>query len=351
MSTTTPHASLLLAWYDRHRRHLPWRALPGERVDPYRVWLSEIMLQQTTVAAVKPYFEKFVALWPTVTALAASDDEPIMKAWAGLGYYSRARNLHACAKIVVERHAGLFPSDETALRALPGIGDYTAAAIRSIAFGLPAVVVDGNVERVVSRLNRIGKPVSAARPLFRAAAAAISPTVRPGDFAQAMMDLGATICTPKNPACILCPLTGLCAARTFGDMDQFPVKLAKATKPTRRGAAFVALAGNSVLLRRRAPEGLLGGMTEFPGTDWIADADLPDDAEGAPLDADWHNHGAIRHVFTHFTLELTVFVAHVREQPFADGRWTQISDLHSEALPTVMRKVAALGLTPRRVQP
>ncbi len=339
-------AEALLAWYDRHRRDLPWRAKPGETVDPYRVWLSEIMLQQTTVQAVKPYFEAFTRRWPSIAALAAAPEGEVMAAWAGLGYYSRARNLIACAKLVTERHGGAFPADESALLKLPGIGSYTAAAITAIAFGKRAVVVDGNVERVVTRLNRIEQPLPAARAEIRRRADAITPEMRPGDFAQAMMDLGATICTPKKPACVICPLSAGCAARKAGDAERFPVKTAKPERPARAGAAFVAIHQGEVLLIRRPPSGLLGGMTGFPGTDWIVGDEPPDEPNGAPFAANWRRSGVIRHVFTHFSLELAVFTAELRERPKAQGYWALLSMLDGEALPTVFRKVADAALTP-----
>jgi A/G-specific adenine glycosylase len=336
----------LLAWYDRHRRVLPWRALPGEAADPYRVWLSEIMLQQTTVQAVKPYFELFTARWPRLADLAAAPDREIMKAWAGLGYYSRARNLLACARMVVERHQGRFPADETALRALPGIGSYTAAAIRSIAFDQRAVVVDGNVDRVITRLFRIEQPVLTAKALIRQHADQMTPAHRPGDHAQAMMDLGATICTPRKPACVICPLSADCAARQAGDAEAYPVKPPKAEKPHRTGAAFVAICAGHVLVRTRPPKGLLGGMTEFPGTDWIAGTALPVSVAGAPFATDWQACGSIRHVFTHFSLELAVFRADLPTRPAFLGQWVPVSSLDGEALPTLMRKVAECALRP-----
>jgi A/G-specific adenine glycosylase len=336
----------LLAWYDQHRRVLPWRALPGAITDPYRVWLSEIMLQQTTVQAVKPYFETFTTRWPRLADLATAPDQDIMKAWAGLGYYSRARNLLACARMVVERHQGRFPADEKALRALPGIGSYTAAAIRSIAFEQRAVVVDGNVDRVITRLFRIDQPVAPAKALIRSRADWMTPDQRPGDHAQAMMDLGATICTPRKPACIICPLSEDCAARRAGDAEAYPVKAPKSEKPHRTGAAFVAICAGDVLVRTRPPKGLLGGMTEFPGTEWLAGTTLPVTATGAPFASDWRSCGSIRHVFTHFALELAVFRADLKARPAFDGQWVNLSSLDTEALPTVMRKVAERALTP-----
>ena len=339
-------APLLLAWYDRSRRRLPWRAEPGEPADPYAVWLSEIMLQQTTVQAVKPYYQRFLALWPTVGDLAAAPVEEVMKEWAGLGYYSRARNLHACAKAVAADLAGVFPGEEAALRALPGIGPYTAAAIAAIAFGRRAVVVDGNVERVIARLYSIEEPMPAAKPLVRARADAITPDERAGDFAQAMMDLGATICTPRRPACAICPLSALCGARASGEQERFPVRGAKAERPRRFGAIFYARrADGCVLVRTRPPKGLLGGMSEFPGSPWSVDFDLKTARDHAPLPARWRRlAGEVEHVFTHFALSLSVFRADLGADAGApDGcRWRAEDRLErEEALPSVMLKVAA----------
>lgn len=338
-------ASLLLVWYDRHHRRLPWRISPeasrrGERPDPYRIWLSEVMLQQTTVAAVKPYFDTFTTRWPTVEALAAAQTEDVMKAWAGLGYYSRARNLKKCAEAVVDRHGGVFPDNEAELKALPGIGDYTAAAIAAIAFDRPAAVVDGNVERVVARLKAIDAALPAAKPTIRKQVAAMVPLERAGDFAQATMDLGATICTPRRPSCILCPLAEMCAARALGTPELFPVKAPKAEKPTRVGAAFVAVRDDgAVLLRRRPENGLLGGMSEVPGSDWTARKDGTDDASAAPFAVGWTACGVITHVFTHFTLRLSVYRTHVEGKTAPAGHWWAPPDqLPGEALPNVMKK-------------
>ncbi|WP_159587412.1 A/G-specific adenine glycosylase [Chelativorans xinjiangense] len=338
-------AARLLAWYDRHHRRLPWRLAPeairsGRRPDPYAVWLSEIMLQQTTVGAVKPYFDAFMARWPTVEALAAAGTEDVMKAWAGLGYYSRARNLKKCADEVAARHGGAFPDTEAGLKALPGIGDYTAAAIAAIAFGRPAAVVDGNVERVASRLDAIETPLPAAKPEIRKAVAAMVPADRAGDFAQAMMDLGATICTPRRPSCILCPLIEDCTAQRLGAPERFPLKAPKAEKPVRRGAAFVAIREDgAVLLRRRPDKGLLGGMSEVPTSQWTARLDGAHEATAAPFPAQWSGSGVVTHVFTHFTLRLSVFHAAVTEMAAPAGHWWSApAALHGEALPTVMKK-------------
>ena len=345
-----PPSAELLAWYDRHRRKLPWRAMPGEKPDPYRVWLSEIMLQQTTIKAVVPYFARFTARWPNVRALAAAPLDDVLKLWAGLGYYARARNLHACAKAVVERYGGCFPRDQAALAALPGIGPYTAAAIAAIAFDAPAAAVDGNVERVVARLYAVGEQLPAAKPDIRRLTERLVPIERAGDFAQALMDLGATICTPKKPACALCPWTSACAARRRGDPETFPLKAPKKEGRLRRGAAFVVVRSDGfVLVRSRAPTGLLGGMTEVPTTQWTHDFD--GGTELAPrlgrAQPKWRRvGGVVSHVFTHFPLELVVYVAEVSAHAVAPrgARWVRRADLPDEALPNVMRKVLAHGL-------
>ncbi len=343
---------LLLRWYDRHARALPWRAPPGAPpADPYAVWLSEIMLQQTTVTAVIPYFRAFLARWPTVAALAAAPRDEVLAAWAGLGYYSRARNLHLCAQAVAGAHAGRFPPDEAALLALPGIGPYTAAAIAAIAFDRPAVVVDGNVERVVARLYRVEEPLPASKPRLRALAAELTPRQRPGDFAQAMMDLGATVCTPRNPDCLLCPLSGACSARAAGSPAELPRRAPKAAKPLRRGLAFWLRrpADGTVLLQRRPPKGLLGGMLGLPGTPWEARGSwsLTQARAWQPVPADWRLlPGGISHVFTHFALELTVAVAELPPArgkavaPAADMQWLADGPGTLAQLPTVMRKAA-----------
>ena len=349
--------ALLLAWYDRHRRKLPWRALPGERADPYRVWLSEIMLQQTTVKAVGPYFEKFVARWPDVSALARASLDDVLRMWAGLGYYSRARNLHACAAAVARDGAGVFPDSEEGLRALPGIGPYTAAAIAAIAFDRHTMPVDGNIERVVSRLFAVEEELPQAKPRIQQLAATLlgasragDEKSRAGDSAQALMDLGASICTPKKPACVLCPLSQDCAARARGDQETFPRKLAKKTGALRRGAAFVVTRGEELLVRSRPEKGLLGGMTEVPGSDWLAEQDDKAALKQAPAlkgASRWHRKtGVVTHVFTHFPLELVVYTAEVPARTRApEGmRWVPIATLAGEALPNVMRKVVAHGL-------
>ncbi len=334
-------APAVLAWYDRHRRSLPWRALPGARPDPYVVWLSEIMLQQTRVEAVKPYFETFLRRWPDVAALAAAPIEAVMRQWAGLGYYSRARSLHACARAIVAEHGGSFPASEAALRALPGIGRYTAAAIAAIAFGQKAAAVDGNVERILARLDVLEVPLPAAKPLLAQKAARLVPDARPGDFAQAMMDLGATICTPQRPACGICPLRAFCGAAAQVRPEAWPRKPPRAERPHRRGAAFVLRRGDAVLLRTRPSQGLLGGMTEFPSTFGTDSYDPLTALHAAPLVAEYRRlPQSVAHVFTHFSLSLDVFVADVESEAPAGCRWVRDSDLETEALPSLMRKVA-----------
>ena len=337
-----PLSSKLLAWYDVHARSLPWRYRPGETADPYRVWLSEVMLQQTTVAAVKTYFHRFTTLWPTVAELAAAPLDDVMREWAGLGYYSRARNLHAAARAVAGQ--GAFPDTEGALRALPGVGPYTAAAIAAIAFGRKASPVDGNIERVVARLFAVETPLPAAKAELKALAAGLTPDRRAGDFAQAMMDLGATICTPRNPACALCPLKGDCKASAMGIAAPLPRRAPKAARPDRAGAAFVLLSlkGN-VLVRRRPPKGLLGGMLELPSSPWAARAPAAPLAH-APQPASWTRApDEVEHVFTHFRLTLGVYAARVEDET-AEGLWLPLDGLEAAGLPSVMRKVAAAGL-------
>ncbi|MEI6557660.1 MAG: A/G-specific adenine glycosylase [Rhodospirillaceae bacterium] len=334
---------LLLGWYDRSRRQLPWRLAPGGRADPYRVWLSEIMLQQTTVAAVVPYFERFLTAWPTVADLAAAPLDEVLKGWAGLGYYARARNLHACARVVAERFGGRFPDTEEGLSALPGIGVYTAAAVAAIAFDRPATVVDGNVERVVARLFAVAAPLPGAKPELRRLAATLTPLVRPGDFAQAMMDLGATVCTPRRPRCLLCPLKAGCAAAAAGIAETLPRRAAKSDKPVRHGVAYwLVNERGAVWLRRRADHGLLGGMTELPSTEWREEGP-PDPtavAAQAPAPAVWQPlPGVVRHTFTHFHLEMTVVAGQAAAQPAGAGGWVPLSRLGDHALPTVMAKL------------
>lgn len=340
----------LLAWYDRHRRVLPWRSAPGETADPYRVWLSEIMLQQTTVVTVGPYFQDFTRRWPTVRDLASADLDDVLRAWAGLGYYARARNLHRCAQAVARDHSGRFPDDEAQLRQLPGVGPYTAAAIAAIAFDRPATAMDGNVERVVARLFDVRDPLPGIKPVLRDLAAGLVPDLRPGDYTQALFDLGATICTPRKPRCMICPVADLCRARAAGSAEAIPAKAQKQAKPIRRGTAFFLTdAAGSVLLRRREEKGLLGGMMEVPSTPWGPVADpVAAAAAQAPLSAPaWQAlPGLVRHTFTHFELELTVLIGRVAAVPAPAGcRWVPADRLGDEALPTVMRKVVrhALG--------
>ncbi len=336
MSVDAAHA--LLLWYDAHARALPWRAPPGTPApDPYRVWLSEIMLQQTTVAAVGPYFAKFTGRWPTVADLAAADEAELMAAWAGLGYYARARNLIACARAVMADHGGRFPDTEEGLRALPGIGAYTAAAVAAIAFGRRAVVVDANVERVVTRLFALAEPLPGARPRIRELADTITPATRAGDFAQAMMDLGATVCTVRNPRCTVCPLSAGCKARAEGAPEAYPVKPPKKAKPRRRGIAYWLESDGHVLLVRRPDKGMLGGMRALPGGDW-GDAAAP----APPADAAWRPVGTVEHVFTHFALSLDVMAAHLPGRPIA-GEWWPVDRIEDAGLPTLYARAAALG--------
>ncbi|WP_339949629.1 A/G-specific adenine glycosylase [uncultured Albimonas sp.] len=352
-------SAALLAWYDRHARTLPWRVPPDQRAagvlpDPYRVWLSEIMLQQTTVPHAAPYFLRFTQTWPTVADLAAAPDAEVMAAWAGLGYYARARNLLRCARAVAEDHGGRFPDREDALRELPGLGPYTAAAVAAIAFDRPAAVMDGNVERVVSRLFAVETPLPASKPELRVLTARLTPMTRPGDHAQAMMDLGATICTPRSPACVLCPLRDPCAARAAGIADTLPRKAPKAAKPTRRGTVFVAVSPSGALLLETRPEtGLLGGMPGLPGTGWDlrgAGESPPSDrevAEAAPLSADWRRiPSQARHVFTHFQLILDIMVARTAEESRpVRGAFVPRARAQADRLPTVMKKALLLGLS------
>lgn len=339
---TSKVADLLLDWYDRHGRDLPWR-VKGGVADPYRIWLSEIMLQQTTVAAVIPYFETFTGLWPDIDAFASASLDDVLRRWAGLGYYSRARNLHACAQIVLKEHGGKFPADEKALLKLPGIGPYTSAAIAAIGFGKRAVVVDGNVERVMTRLEAIAEPMPLAKPAVYDVMDRSTPAKRAGDFAQAVMDLGATICTPRSPSCLVCPLSSLCKANLAGQPEAFPVKLPRKAKPERTGLAFVAFRPDgTVLMARRAPRGLLGGMLELPASRWDSKAAESFDVTRAllkpPLDADWNNRLlSIRHVFTHFALELYLKVAHVAQGTAApDGHlWVRPKE---DAVPSLFQK-------------
>lgn len=327
---------------------------PGVLGDPYRVWLSEVMLQQTTVKAALPYFQRFVARWPTVGALAAAPREEVLAHWAGLGYYSRANNLHACARLVVEKHGGRFPESESELNELPGVGPYTAAAIAAMAFGKCATPVDGNIERVVARLFAVDRPLPGAKDVLRDLARRLTPATGAGDFAQAMMDLGAGVCTPRRPSCMICPLEGVCRARALGRQSELPARAVKVERPVRRGAAFVALREDGhVLLRRRPQGGLLSGMMEVPCTEWTEEPlDRRQVLRTVPVRAQWWAvPGQVIHTFTHFRLELAVYRAVVP----ADAQltlwagqercsWVARGDLAGEALPSVMRKALAFGL-------
>ena len=335
-------SSNLLEWYDVHARPMPWRTPPAEKKagvqpDPYRIWLSEVMLQQTTVAAVKDYFNRFTTRWPTVVSLAAADDGDVMGEWAGLGYYARARNLLKCARVITDEHSGIFPDDHATLLTLPGIGPYTAAAISSIAFDLRHVVVDGNVERVMSRLYDIHSPLPASKLELTAKAEHLTPNQRTGDYAQAVMDLGATICTPKSPACGICPWHEPCKARKAGTAPDLPKKTPKKPKPTRHGTVYLGRRSDGAwLLERRPNKGLLGGMLGWPGSDWI-DVTTPRPIGTPPTPADWKTEeGEVRHTFTHFHLLLTVMSATIEsnEQLLFLGH----NDFRPSDLPTVMRK-------------
>ena len=334
-------SAALLDWYEGHARVLPWRIAPGEGpADPYRVWLSEVMLQQTTTTAVAPYFARFTARWPTIEALAAAASDDVMAEWAGLGYYSRARNLVACAQAVAKR--GGFPDSEEELRKLPGLGTYTAAAVAAIAFGRRAVVVDANVERVVARLNAIDEPLPGARAAIREAAGRITPSERAGDFAQAMMDLGATICTVRAPKCLLCPLSRDCIARAQGRQAELPIKAARKAKPQRIGTAFWIEREGKVWLVRRPGKGMLGGMRALPDDGWSARADGSDEA---PLAGAWRAGGVVRHGFTHFDLELGLAIYAGDKSPApAAGEWWPIADLETAGLPTLFAKAVQLAL-------
>jgi len=347
-----PTSKSLLAWYYKHRRRLPWRALPGKKADPYAVWLSEIMLQQTTVAAVKPYFEDFLRRWPTVEKLSNAKIETVMSAWAGLGYYARARNLHKCAGVVAKDYGGQFPGTEEELRKLPGIGPYTAAAIAVIAFGKSAVVVDGNVERVMARVFAVTEPLPKSKAKLTELAADLTPKTRAGDYAQGVMDLGATVCTPKSPRCPRCPWAANCAGLAANIAETLPRKMPKTARPVRTGAAFwMVRADGCVLLRRREARGLLGGMTEIPGTEWVqsngsAARAARSNAQKAPVNARFRTlNGTVSHTFTHFHLELTVHSANLtsaqaKKLDGPEAIWVPVDEIGSAGLPSVMRKVA-----------
>jgi len=336
----------LLAWYDASARDLAWRVRPGDhragvRADPYRVWLSEVMLQQTTVPHATPYFLKFTARWPTVMDLAAEDDGEVMAAWAGLGYYARARNLLACARAVANEHGGVFPDTEEGLRALPGLGPYTAAAVSAIAFDRPSNVVDGNVERVMSRLFAVEEFLPDAKAELKRLAGALVRDERPGDWAQALMDLGATVCRPKAPLCDRCPVSEFCAGLAGGEPERYPRKAAKVARPHRNGVAYILTRGNEVALVRRPPKGLLGGMLALPTSDWRSIGWDDEEARAAaPLGADWRPVGEVEHVFTHFSLTLRLMRAEGDAEGFV---WTPRSGL--DALPSVFLKAARAGLS------
>lgn len=333
-------AAALLAWFDRHRRDLPWRAAPGVRPDPYAVWLSETMLQQTTTTTVARYFGRFLAEWPTVEALADADLDSVMRAWAGLGYYARARNLHACAREVARAHGGRFPQDEAGLRRLPGVGAYTAAAVSAIAFDRPAVVVDGNVERVMARLFAVEAPLPGARGELRARAAELTPRRRPGDYAQAAMDLGATVCTPRRPHCLDCPWRGRCRAQARGTAAELPRRSPRPARPLRHGVVFwIVRDDGAALFVRRPPRGLLGGTVGLPTTEW-GDAPVVDAEPPAPARRLRTLPGVVTHGFTHFRLELRVR-AGVAQGPARSGLWLAPGEIDAQALSTLMRKAVA----------
>ena len=335
-------AAALLDWYDRHRRRLPWRAGPGARPDPYTVWLSEIMLQQTTVAVVADYFHRFLARWPTLEALARAELDEVLHAWQGLGYYARARNLHRCARLLLAEHGGRFPDTEEALRALPGVGRYTAAAIAAIAHDRPATVVDGNVERVIARLRAVETPLPAAKPALHALAAALTPATRPGDYAQALMDLGASVCRLRKPGCLACPWRDACEGRKRGIAETLPRKAPKRPRPQRYGVAFwLVRSDGAVLLRRRPERGLLGGMIEVPSTPWRETPwELDEAGLHAPQARPWTPlPDPVRHGFTHFEIELQVAAAET-ESDGGGGIWCPPSRFSDYALPALTRKVA-----------
>ncbi len=342
-----PRPESLLKWYDRHRRAMPWRAAQGVTADPYRVWLSEIMLQQTTVATVGAYFLKFIQRWPTLNALAAADLDDVLRLWAGLGYYRRARLLHQCAQTLRDTHGGIFPQDEQTLKTLPGIGTYTAAAITAIAFNNPANVVDGNVERVMSRIFAIRDPLPQAKAKLREAAATLVPQKRCGDYAQALMDLGATICTPRSPSCDQCPWQKSCQAHAQGIQSTLPRRAKAKPKLARSAVAFVLFdPQGKVFLRRRPPQGLLASMMEIPSSPWL-EGSIPSLAQArlhAPIPAKWkQSSGLVTHVFTHFTLEITVATATTDKK--LKGHWVHPHKLENEALPSVMKKIVRHALT------
>ena len=344
--TENTHASEILSWYDVHRRAMPWRALPGEPSNPYRIWISEVMLQQTTVVTVRPYFGEFIRRWPNVEALASANLDDVLHCWQGLGYYARARSLLKCARTLVKNYGGIFPKSEEMLLTLPGIGPYTAAAICAIAFDMRTVVVDGNVERVMARLFRVKEPLPAAKAMLRALAGQLTPTNRCGDYCQAVMDLGATICLPSRPRCTLCPWEKHCRGRDIA--EELPKRPPKLKKPIRRGYVFwIACPNGMVLLKRRPESGLLGGMIEFPTTAWHEDASIQDGYQAtrqAPIDVtQWASTTKrIHHTFTHFRLELEVLKGRAGSNTnLPEGMfWCEVENFRNHAFPTVMKKVA-----------
>ncbi|MGI9352644.1 MAG: A/G-specific adenine glycosylase [Rhizobiaceae bacterium] len=346
--TPSAFAQRLLDWYSLNARSMPWRVPPAEhglgvRADPYRIWLSEVMLQQTQVATVIDYYIRFVEQWPSIRDLAAAELDDVLKAWAGLGYYSRARNLKKCADLIVKNHNGRFPENYDELRQLPGIGDYTASAIASIAFGEAVAVIDGNVERVISRHKMIVTPFPAAKSQVRKYLEEMLEPENPGEFAQAMMDLGATVCSPRRPTCAFCPVSGDCIARAQGNPEQYPVKMKKSIKPTRKGAAYIIQNDRGeVFLCKREEKGLLAGMAQVPTTQWNSQEDGATGFEAAPLKADWQFEGTVRHTFTHFHLELEVWTVSNTNHPALEGWWCAPKNLNNEALPSVMLKVLNL---------
>lgn len=335
----------LLDWYETNQRVMPWRAVKSEVPNPYYVWLSEVMLQQTQVVTVIPYFESFIKQWPTIMDLAKADIDQVLHSWQGLGYYSRARNLHKCALFVAEKYNGIFPQDLKALKALPGVGDYTAAAILSIAFNHSATVVDGNVERVISRIYAIEIPLPESKKIIKEYAIKHTPKLRPGDYAQAIMDLGATICTPTNPKCLLCPLKEGCTALKSGEPEKYPVRLPKKKKPHKYGIAFwiERQEDAAILLRKRPDSGLLPGMIEVPSSSWVVEKyPLSRVKIQAPLPSEFiQAHQAIKHTFTHFSLELEIYkaIVPVDSKIPQDCFWCLQNDFASYAIPTVMKKV------------
>jgi len=342
----------VLDWYDANHRELPWRVNPSDAANgmipqPYHVWLSEVMLQQTTVQSVTPYFHKFLALWPNVMALATAPNDDVMAAWAGLGYYSRARNLHKCAKMVMENFGGQFPSTKAELLTLPGVGDYTASAIASIAFGQSETVIDGNIERVTARLGAIDTPLPLGRKEVAVLAKMNTPKQRAGDYAQALMDIGSSICTPRNPKCLLCPVSDFCLAREKSIQETLPIKAKKAKKPERVGAAFIIQrpSDGAIWLERRPAQGLLGGMAQTPTTSWTSNVDGDNSVNAAPFRAEWPagwvDKGSVVHVFTHFRLTMSVYYCAV-ETVNGDGWWS--NDLENEALPTLFTKAVTRAL-------